>query len=247
MKQHSLSLVAAIAFVVMVFPSLAVAGDKKPTDKKPLRIHIISGAREYKSEPSLKEFSKFLKKKYNVTITASWGHDGIRELKNLDALKSADLLLLFARRMRLVPEQMDLIRTHWMQGKPIVGIRTASHAFSRDVNKTFDLKVLGNNYKGHYGNQKVQVTNIKGDHPILKGVKPFQSYRLYKTGPLPKTTTVLQEGSIGNQKHPVTLINSYKGGRMFYTSLGVVEDFDDPNFRRMLVNAIFWTTRRTPK
>jgi hypothetical protein len=46
----------------------------------------------------------------------------------LDALKNADLLLLFARRMKLPEDQMKLIRAHWEAGRPIVGIRTASHA-----------------------------------------------------------------------------------------------------------------------
>ena len=57
---------------------------------------------------------------------------------------------------------------------------------------------------------------------------------------------MLQEGDIGKAKHAVTIANEYKGGRTFFTSLGVPEDFKDPNFRRMVVNAIFWTTRRDP-
>jgi type 1 glutamine amidotransferase len=32
-----------------------------------------------------------------------------------------------------------------------------------------------------------------------------------------------------------------KGGRVFYTSLGHVEDFALPALRRLLVNGIFWT------
>ncbi len=246
MKTHLYPIVA-VMFVASFATSnvpLGIAGDGKKKAKNTLHIHIISGAREYKSEPSLKAFSKYLQKNYNVKITASWGRDGIKELKNLDSLKSADVLLLFARRMNLNKKDMAIIQKHWEQGKPIVGIRTASHAFSRDVNKVFDLKVLGNNYKGHYGNEKVKVINVEKEHPVLRGVKPFESRRLYKTGPLPKTSTVLQIGSIGKQKHPVTLVNTYKGGRMFYTSLGVPEDFQDPNFKRLLVNAIFWASKK---
>ena len=31
---------------------------------------------------------------------------------------------------------------------------------------------------------------------------------------------------------------------MFYTSLGVPDDFQNESFQRMIVNAIFWTTER---
>jgi type 1 glutamine amidotransferase len=39
-------------------------------------------------------------------------------------------------------------------------------------------------------------------------------------------------------------VNTWKGGRTFYTSLGVPEDFKNEHFKRMLVNAIFWTAKR---
>ena len=38
-----------------------------------------------------------------------------------------------------------------------------------------------------------------------------------------------------------------KGGRYFYTSMGAPEDFKDENFRRLLTNAILWTSRRDPE
>jgi len=40
-------------------------------------------------------------------------------------------------------------------------------------------------------------------------------------------------------------VNEVKGHRTFYTSLGVPEDFKNENFKRMLVNAIFWTAKIT--
>lgn len=249
MHRRSLLTCAAIlsASLLLAPPRYAAAADK-PAPDAPLSIHIISGAREYKSEPSLKEFSKFLEENYKVTTTASWGHDGIKELENLDALKNTELMLIFARRMKLGEEQMKIIRKHWKQGKPIVGIRTASHAFSNEDNKEFDREVLGNYYRGHHGGEEVKVTNVaeREDHPVLKDVEPFSSRKLYKCGELPETTAVLQIGDIGKAAYPVTMVNEYNGGRVFYTSLGVPQDFQDENFRRMLTNAIFWTTHREP-
>lgn len=216
---------------------------------EPLRIHIVSGSKEYESEPSLKGFEAYLEKNFDVQCTASWGRDGAKELEDLDSLKQADLLILFARRMKLGEEQMQIFRDHWKAGKPVVGIRTAGHAFGKEDNEVFDKQVLGGHYAGHYGNEPVKVTATKAgaDHPVLAGVEPFASKKLYKAGDLAEETVVLQTGDIGKATHPVTIVHEYAGGRMFFTSLGVPSDFENENFQRMLVNAIAWTTKRAVK
>ena len=212
----------------------------------PLRIHIISGAKEYQSEASMKTFSAWMEKHYAVKFTASWGHDGIEKLPNLQALAQADLMFIFARRMKLVEPQMKLIRAHWEKGKPIVGVRTASHAFQKADNEIFDRQVMGGNYQGHFSDERVKVTHLVKDHPVLRGVKVFPSGKLYKAGPLAKGATVLQQGDIGTDKQNVTWVNTWKGGRTFYTSLGIPEDFENKDFKQMLVNAIYWTARQKP-
>ena len=234
--------------LVALYCTFQLRADEKPAPDEPLSIHIISGSKEYKSQPSLEEFSKHLQVNYKVKVTASWGHDGIKELENLNALKDAEVMLVFARRMKLADEQMAIIRKHWNSGRPIVGIRTASHAFSNEDNQTFDRKVLGNNYQGHHGSEEVKVTGAESQatHPVLVGVGAFTSKKLYKCGDLPASTTILQYGDIGKASYPVTMVNEYNGGRVFYTSLGVPGDFNDENFRRLLTNAIFWTSHRDP-
>ena len=216
----------------------------------PLMVHIISGSKEYGSEPSLKAFEALLSKK-GIECTASWAQDGGKTLPNVSAVPAADLIIVFTRRMKLPEDEMKVVRSHWEAGKPVIGIRTASHAWgdkgSAD-NTTFDLKVLGNNYQGHYGDEPVAVTPAPAQarHPVLDGVRPFTSRKLYKAGPLAPTTIPLQFGDNGKGRHVVSMVNEHKGGRVFYTSLGVPEDFQDENFRRMLLNAIYWTTRRSP-
>ena len=215
-------------------------------DAAPLKIHIISGAKEYQSEASMKTFSAWMEKHYDVKFTASWGHDGIEKLPNLEALKNADVMFVFARRMKLVEPQMKLIRAHWAAGKPIVGVRTASHAFQKADNEIFDRQVMGGNYLGHFSDEPVKVTHLAKDHPVLRGVKVFPSGKLYKAGPLAKGTTVLQQGDIGTDKQMVTWVNTWKGGRTFYTSLGIPEDFENKDFKQMLANAIYWTAKGKP-
>lgn len=224
----------------------ALASPASAQDEAPLRVHIISGSKEYKSGESLKAFKAHLEKSVNVTCTASWTSDGAKELEGLEALQKADVLVLFARRLKLGEKQMSIIRAHWEAGKPIVGIRTSSHAFQKEDNAVLDRKVMGGNYSGHFGDEAVKVTNAEdqADHPVLKGVKPFTSKKLYKMGEVAEGTVVLQRGDNGKSKQVVTIAHEYKGGRMVYTSLGVPDDFKDENFRRLLVNAIFWAARR---
>ena len=215
----------------------------------PLTIHVISGSKEYQSEASLKPFVAELEKQHRVNVTASWGTDMGETLENVDALKKAELLLIFARRMKLPEQQMKPIREHWETGRPIVGIRTASHAFQKTDNEVFDRQVLGGSHQSHWADEPVKVTNRpeQSAHPVLRGVGEFVSRKLYKRADLLPDVVVLQTGDNGKDTQPVTLARVHNGGRIFYTSLGVPEDFTDANFRRMLVNAIFWTTHRDPE
>jgi type 1 glutamine amidotransferase len=110
----------------------------------------------------------------------------------------------------------------------------------------FDRQVLGGHYNGHYGDEafEVRTEEKQAQHPVLAGVAPFKSRKLYKAGPLAKNTLVLQTGDIGKGVQPVTLVHSYKEGRTFFTALGTPEDFTNAHFVRLLRNAIFWTTER---
>src|SRR5262245_56087309 len=114
---------------------------------KPLKVHIIAGG-EYSPVASMTEFKKHLEEGYRALCTTSFyaGTGSPSKIENLDSLKSADVLLLFARRMALREEQMTLIRAHWEQAKPIVGIRTACHAFQKDDNEIIDRRLFGGDY-----------------------------------------------------------------------------------------------------
>lgn len=234
MISKRLALLSFFIFVLTLFGHSA----------EPLHIHFLSGSNEYKSEASLKTFGAMLEEKYLVRVTATWAQDKAKSVDNLESVPKADLLIVYARRLQLPEEQLAVFQAHWELGKPIIGIRTASHAFSDEVNKVFDQKVLGNHYVGHHGDEPVEVIPAPGakDHPLLRDVGEITSTKLYKQGKIPDATDVLQFGDIGKDRQPVTLVNEYKGGRMFYTSLGVPKDFEDKDFVRLLLNAIFWTT-----
>jgi type 1 glutamine amidotransferase len=155
---------------------------------------------------------------------------------------------LFIRRVTLPEEQLTRIKKYTDSAKPLIALRTSSHAFENW--KEFDADVLGGNYQGHHGNDAVAMARIVPDarkHPILKNVaKEFATGgSLYKTSPLGKDTTLLFVGSITNQApEPIAWTHTYHGGRVFYTSLGHPKDFQNPAFRQMLVNAIYWGLAR---
>jgi type 1 glutamine amidotransferase len=81
----------------------------------------------------------------------------------------------------------------------------------------------------------------------LKGVKPFTSVAsLYKNPDIAKDTHLLLTGNIPEHTEPLAWTRLHNGGRVFYTSLGHQKDFEEPNFLRLVANALYWTAKRTP-
>lgn len=181
----------------------------------------------------------------------------------VEALKDADLLVLFSRR-RFPPQvQMAAIRAHLAAGKPLLGIRTANHAFlpkpKEDVEPSlaswtdFTHEVLGGENTGYetkglpYGVsialgaetsvliQGVNVANIHG----------YQS--LYKVLPLAADAAPLLIGTAQagatTPPQPIAWTRTYGASkaRIFYTSLGAPEDMRSADVHRLLLNAVAWT------
>src|SRR5262249_18003292 len=70
---------------------------------------------------------------------------------------------------------------------------------------------------------------------------------LYRNTGVASDVDVLLTGSIpGGHSEPVAWTRVVHGGRVFYTSLGHPDDFKNENFRRLLINALYWTTNRAP-
>jgi hypothetical protein len=178
-------------------------------------------------------------------------------IANLAAeLPNTNLLLVSIRRRALPAGDLAAIRKYLAAGKPLLGIRTANHAFdargkgpagpAHQEWPEFDAEVLGGHYTGHHGTgPKVIVAPAPGaeHHPILAEVRlPLMSPgSLYKVSPLSPSATPLLVGRIqGKPVEPVAWINRHGKGRIFYTSLGHPDDFEDAAFVRLLANAVQW-------
>jgi putative heme-binding domain-containing protein len=236
----------------------------QPEDR-PRAVFLI-GDDEYKTETTLPAFARAELEPLGVRCTFVIADPRTpHDFKGAEALDDADLLVVSTRRRAPKAAQMSLIRKYVESGKPLVGIRTASHAFDARGKApaghtewpTFDPDVLGGHYTGHHGNDLLpEVTLAKGaeGHPILAGVStPLRGHgSLYKTSPLAASARALLLGKIttgqgsGPPAEPVAWVNLIGSSRVFYTSLGHPGDFDDGSFRRLLRNAIFWALNREP-
>ncbi|MBV9125860.1 MAG: ThuA domain-containing protein [Planctomycetes bacterium] len=226
-------------------PPAPGAGPAK--EQAPLKVCLVSGSLEYQSDDSLAQFQKYLEEHYPVKCTRAFRKSD-DDLPGLENLETCDVMLLFTRRLTISGEQLERVKKYCRAGKPIVAVRTSSHAFQNWL--ALDHEVLGGNYQNHYPPGplvQVHIVEQAKNHPILEGVKPFRSPgSLYRNPGLGKDVAVLLTGSVPGHQEPVAWVHLNHGGRVFYTSLGHPQDFTEESFRRLLTNALFWTARRTP-
>jgi type 1 glutamine amidotransferase len=171
---------------------LAVAAEKK-------HIVLVSGDDEYRSEEALPQLAKILEKHHGFRTTVLFAIDpadgAIRpdyqtNIPGLDALDSADLMVMGLRFRDLPDQQMKHIVDYIESGKPIVALRTSTHAFalkssatyaryswnSKDPQGGFGREVLGETWINHHGRHGAESTRgviAPGQerHPILRGVR----------------------------------------------------------------------------
>jgi len=233
------------------------------TETRP-RIVFVVGEDEYETKTTLPKFAseELEPRGYRCTFVMANEPDNKHDFPEMAAVDKADLLFVSVRRRAPKSDEMDVIKRYLASAKPVLGIRTASHAF--DAKGKFpaghaeltdlDAAILGGSYQGHHGNTlEVTVSLAPGaeKNPLLEGVAvPFPSGgSLYKNTPLKDYTTPLLLGSIaGAPSEPVawTRLSPTEQGtrRVFYTSLGHKADFEQPAFRRLLVNGVQWALER---
>ena len=234
------ALIVMVALVLLFSAALVARADVRP-----LKVCLVSGSFEYESDTSLTAFKTYLESEYEAECTlikaAGW-----TDLPGLDALDDCDVALFFTRRLRIAGEQLDMVKKYVEAGRPVVGVRTASHGFQNWL--AMDREVFGGSYDGHYSNDVTHYTQIPSSaqrHPILDGVEPFRSRgSLYKNQNNAKDTTVLMQGMTPEGNEPVAWTRVRKGARVFYTSIGAQSDFRNRTYLKMLANALYWVAGR---
>jgi hypothetical protein len=189
-------------------------------------------------------------------------------IPGLEVLKEADAAVFFLRFLSLDDQQFAHLERYLKSGKPIIGLRTSTHAFRYAAghprvswNEDFGRKVMGTHYLWHMKGVTAcrRLEQAKG-HPILTGVgeqftSPGQLYivdlepgcvpLIIGNGDMPKDHVVsdrFRTRLIAKNETDIlawTWQNHY-GARVFASTLGHPRDFAVPQIIRLLVNGIHW-------
>lgn len=218
---------------------------------------ISEDSLNYSAHITIPAFAKFVEEKYGykTSVLLGQGERASYSFPGIDVLAKADLLVVFCRRVALAPAQLNTIKKYLAKGKPVVGIRTANHAFSLlekpaegfEAWPGFVDSVLGCKNRG-YGpvlpGTEISIAPNAVNHPILNGVAPghwHSNGNVYLVAPLlDEKSEVLLKGSEGENVQPVAWTRRYGKCRVFYTSMGYPDDFNIPQFRQLLLNGIHW-------
>jgi type 1 glutamine amidotransferase len=278
------------SLLLLLFTLLPLAAqityEGKSGPGKGKHIVFVASDHEYRTEETSPALARILAQHHGFKTTVCFGVDedgfikaGASDIKGLEALKDADLMVIFARFLDLPDEQMKHIADYIDRGGPVVGLRTSSHAFKIPAGKTyshydfqykgeefekgFGHQILGNTWVGHYGKNHKQATRIQiipaqKDNVILTGVADNALTMAGAYVGIPDDTfTVLTESQPLNgmtadspvdekkKPSPSTWTREYTSksgtkGRVFHSTQGASQDLLDPNYRRLLINGIYW-------
>ncbi len=163
------------------------------------RVVLISGDEEYRSEELMPQLAKILATHHGMDCTVLFAidpesgeikPDRTDNIPGLHRLAGADLMIIATRFRTLPDEQMKHLVEYIEGGNPIIGLRTATHAFNDPASATygryswqyqgddykqgFGRQVLGETWIAHHGKHNVESTRgIIADpaHPIATGIK----------------------------------------------------------------------------
>lgn len=177
-------------------PWVVLEGKEGPGKGK--HIVLIAGDDEYRSEELIPQLAKILAAHHGFKCTVLFAANketgeidpsAQGNIPGLEALESADLMIMFLRFRDLPDDQMKRVMDYTNSGRPIMGLRTSTHAFNIKPGKTYSKwsfrargktkggygrQVLGETWAGHYGHHNRESTRglvAKGmeNHPIVKG------------------------------------------------------------------------------
>ena len=226
---------------------------RSPRDTRPT-VALVIAEEEYGSHRTLPAFAhRHLGGAFQV-VEHHVAADDPNSIPGLARLADADVLLLSARRRGLRPAEMAALKAFLAAGKPVIGIRTASHAWEPkeaidgcESWGEFDRDVFGIEYTGHFGNElrsTVKVAPGAAGDPLLTGIPAEgtiqQTGSLYRIAPASPQTRVLAVGEVPGEPAQPVLTDYVRpdGGRSIYTSIGHADDLAKPEVVRVLASAV---------
>ncbi|MEO5978850.1 MAG: ThuA domain-containing protein [Chryseolinea sp.] len=260
--------------IIRIFAGLVVLSTTLGNAQSKPKVVFVTGDHEYSSESTMPLLAKALQEQYGmdvIVLKSSPDHTSEENIPGLDALKTADLAVFFLRWRRLPADQIKFIDDYLKTGKPVIGLRTTTHAFNYPKGHPLEKwnafgefalgappgwgGPAGHTHCGHGCTTDVSVIPKAKDNPILKGIASnfhVESwlYKVIPDYPAKGSTWLLMGKAVnpetaGFEDNPVawTWQNSW-GGKVFATTLGHPADFSVEPFQRLMVNAIHWTLNK---
>jgi type 1 glutamine amidotransferase len=265
----------AIFVPLQAHAQLVIKGKDGPGKGK--KIVLISGDEEYRSEEALPMLAKILSQHHGFDCTVLFSidpKDGFidpnnqQNLPGLDALNDADLMIVATRFRTPSEEAMKPFDKFIEAGKPVIGLRTATHGF-RGKWGYFGLKILGEQWVAHHGGHKREgcrgiIEKANADHEVLNSVSdvfaPSDVYTVKNLkeddatvllrGAVTKTLDPKSEAIEGKKNNPMMALawlRDYTSpggakGKAFCTTMGASVDLVSEDARRIVVNAAFHLT-----
>ena len=205
-----MKLTVLAATLALMFASMAFAADSQQWvtyegqdgPGKGKHIVLISGDEEYRSEEVMPQLGKILATEHGFKCTVLFSIDPktgeinpktANNIPGIEALDSADLMIILTRFRALPDDAMKHVDSFLKAGKPVIGLRTATHAFNglkapwdkynynykgeaKEWSQGFGRLVLGETWISHHGAHKSESTRAlfapgAAGNPLLNGIK----------------------------------------------------------------------------
>lgn len=253
-------------------------------------IVFLTGDEEYRSEEGLVQMARILAVRHGFTCTVLFALDAkdgtidptaTASLAGAEALDRADAIFMMLRFREWPDATMKHFVDAYLAGKPIIALRTSTHAFKYAENSEspfrkysyrsteweggFGRQVLGETWAGHHGKNHREATRgiiepSAKDDPLLRSVGPiFADSGSYKANPA-SDAVILMRGAVlagmasdsplestgkNNPMQPIAWRRVHrnetgKNNKVVCATLGSSTDLRDENFRRLLVNGVYW-------
>ena len=159
----------------------------------------------------------------------------------------------------MTPDQSAALERFVARGGGIVALHAAGD--NSHTEPWYTKTIIGTKFVGHPGGpdqfQPARIVVDQPRHPVMAGVKlpwsPVDEWYSFDANPAAAGMTVLARIDEASYRpgaqlmmgaHPVVWINPTTKGRVVYSALGhSPESYDDPNYHRMLTNAIRWAAQ----
>ena len=222
----------------------------EPAEWNGKRIVLLAGDEEYRSEEALPQLAKILSQRHGFRCTVLFSINAKGEIDpdvqtnqpGLHLLSQADLVVMALRFRRWPDEQMRHFDEYLTSGKPILALRTSTHAFdfkegtyemygwqSKTWPGGFGKHVLGETWVSHWGIHGKQATRgipapQEEINPLLNGVEGvFGTTDVYEVH-LPSDAHVVMYGEVveGMSRNDLAATGKKR------TAKGVEQDLNNP-------------------